>query len=171
MMQGEFSFEESDRRRAMNNTEKVLRMLERGPQVSTSLMDITHRFSTCIHNLRGRGYQIHVDKMENGLSLHTLTGFVPQVEVTDEMKLAYYSTEHWAGKRTQRMDLDGYRCCNCKSEENLQVHHWHYELFNEDLGDLMTLCESCHKRIHEYESVKTHFPHFVPQAIADKLKG
>jgi len=50
------------------------------------------------------------------------------------------------------MRLDGYQCQgkDCGSRVRLQVHHKTYVRFgNERMGDLVTLCESCHAKEHE----------------------
>lgn len=40
-------------------------------------------------------------------------------------------------------------CELCKSEEKIHVHHKTYEnLYNENLEDLMVLCSTCHRQIH-----------------------
>ena len=45
---------------------------------------------------------------------------------------------------------DGFQCQKCKTAKNLVVHHINYErLGHEKLSDLVTLCKSCHKKVHE----------------------
>ena len=51
----------------------------------------------------------------------------------------------------QVLQRDGWRCQNCGSLTNLQVHHLK---FRSRLGDdaesnLITLCASCHRAIHQ----------------------
>ena len=62
----------------------------------------------------------------------------------------YMETEVWKGLSKQRMKIDGWKCCECKSAENLQVHHIHYPLVwgEESIDDLRTLCDECHKNLH-----------------------
>ena len=95
---------------------------------------------------------------------------MPLIEVTDEMKAAYYETAHWNETRSQRLFKDGFTCRSCMSVTDLQVHHWVYELFEESIEDLMTLCRECHERFHSYDSVKIHFPKYVTCEVANKLK-
>ncbi len=121
-----------------------------------------------VKQLRLKGYEI-LTQRRGKIALYTLLGFTPQVEVTDEMKSAYYMTEHWRTMRSVRLNYDNFRCCICQANQLLQVHHWRYDLFDEDLMDLLTLCESCHERIHEYANVQVHFPHFVSPDIAQRL--
>lgn len=63
----------------------------------------------------------------------------------------YMNSPAWTAKRQQRLDLDGYKCrtCGCTFDVRpLQVHHVTYErLGHEDLGDLITLCSTCHEAI------------------------
>lgn len=160
---------DDDKVRIANNTERILALLQRGPKTSDELIQVTHRFSACVKTLRERGYVIAVEVRDGGQSLHTLVIYTPMVRVTDAMKDAYYKTAHWQEARRQRLALDGYQCCHCHCRGNLHVHHWHYDLFNEAIEDLMTLCERCHDGIHSYESVKVHFPHSVTEAIAKRI--
>ena len=46
---------------------------------------------------------------------------------------------------------DGYRCQSCGSMQNLQVHHKEFRSHsgNDAESNLITLCASCHRRIHE----------------------
>ena len=169
MNQLTLEFTEVEKARAKNNTDRILAMLQAGPSSSVDLINVTHRFSACVKNLRDRGWQIRVDKQEDGTSIHTLIAYTPLVEVTEAMQDAYYLTEHWKLKRNERMKLDDYRCCHCKSRQLLQVHHWVYELFAESIEDLMTLCDGCHERMHDYDAVKIHFPTFVAPEIAARL--
>ena len=63
----------------------------------------------------------------------------------------YLHSPHWQETKQKRLDLDDHKCVFCKSTEKLNVHHLTYEnLNNEDvLHDLVTLCEKCHKELHE----------------------
>lgn len=46
---------------------------------------------------------------------------------------------------------DEYSCQQCYTNENLHVHHWEpYRIsFNDHLDNLVTLCSSCHSRLHQ----------------------
>lgn len=64
----------------------------------------------------------------------------------------YIASKEWQRKRLARIKLDGYKCHICGSSRNLNVHHLTYErLGHEDMEDLMTLCRSCHEKVHEIE--------------------
>ncbi|MGE5733963.1 MAG: HNH endonuclease [Acidobacteriota bacterium] len=60
------------------------------------------------------------------------------------------------------LQRDGWRCQNCGSRENLQVHHKEFRshLGQNDEQNLITLCLSCHRRVHgqstNVESLETH---------------
>ena len=69
----------------------------------------------------------------------------------------------WKKKRKEILDRDNYRCVNCSSTENLQVHHrqYHFEIkvrkFKEPWDYphalMITLCETCHQRGHQLYKV------------------
>lgn len=61
----------------------------------------------------------------------------------------YLKSRQWQEKRTVRIMLDGKVCQECGSAINLQVHHLTYDnIPNEDLSDLITLCKTCHTKLH-----------------------
>ena len=72
----------------------------------------------------------------------------------------YMRSEAWERKRSERLELDGNRCVMCGRPNGLQkdgatpilqVHHIHYRnLGHEPMEDLVSLCPTCHKRIHKY---------------------
>ena len=58
----------------------------------------------------------------------------------------------WEEISRQVRDRDGYRCGNCGSKTNLHVHHI-VPLARggtNQLSNLRTLCEDCHKKIHPH---------------------
>lgn len=134
---------------------------------SEELRLIYHRFSACFHTLRSDGHEIAMRKAEGGGFEWLWVSFTPRPPVTDEDKDAYYLSDHWKQKRKERLDFDGWQCCWCKTRDDLQVHHWRYELFAESIGDLMTLCDTCHEYMHELTQV--HFPRTVSQEIKQRL--
>ena len=70
----------------------------------------------------------------------------------------YMASRHWKEKRTIRIMLDGKVCQNCGSAINLQVHHLTYEnIPNEDMMDLVTLCKTCHEKLHAVDIEKKKF--------------
>ena len=72
----------------------------------------------------------------------------------------YMKSDAWAKKRAERLELDDNKCVMCERPNGLQkdgvtpilqVHHISYKnLGNEPMEDLVSLCPSCHKRIHKY---------------------
>ena len=72
----------------------------------------------------------------------------------------YMKSPQWAAKREERLRLDGNHCVMCGRSNGLQkdgvtpilqVHHISYQrLGNEPMADLVSLCPTCHKRIHKY---------------------
>ena len=161
---------ERDRDRENTITGRVLERLKGTPRewVSTAeLKQITHRFSACIHTLRLDGHVIDMRKVDGGGFEWVWLSCTPRPPVTDEDKEAYYLSDHWKQKRKERLDFDGWQCCWCKTRDDLQVHHWRYELFAERVIDLMTLCDTCHEYMHELTQV--HFPRTVSQEIKQRL--
>jgi 5-methylcytosine-specific restriction endonuclease McrA len=91
-----------------------------------------------------------------------------KAQVSDDMKQAYYKTQHWLSTRQQRISSDFFRCVLCGSLENIVCHHITYKrLFMEYMSDLMTVCESCHEEIHESCSMK--FPGGISVKYATQL--
>jgi len=61
----------------------------------------------------------------------------------------YLNSSSWAQRRLVVLARDGHKCAGCGSAVELHVHHCTYERFGyEPLGDLITLCETCHKAVH-----------------------
>lgn len=65
------------------------------------------------------------------------------------MNEEYYSTEEWERIKEQRKKYDDYKCKNCGSTINIQVHHKYYSFQGREniKDDLITLCEKCHNKI------------------------
>lgn len=57
----------------------------------------------------------------------------------------------WRALRATILIRDGNKCQTCGSKSDLQVHHKKYtgEPWEAPESDLITLCESCHKKAHE----------------------
>jgi 5-methylcytosine-specific restriction endonuclease McrA len=63
--------------------------------------------------------------------------------------------ERFSGNRVKTLERDGYKCTECGSTTNLQVHHKDEsgrnkpkELRNDRLDNLVTLCGKCHIKRH-----------------------
>lgn len=76
-------------------------------------------------------------------------------DISDEIKDAYENylgSEDWRLKRNERMLIDKNKCTKCGSGKNLIVHHLSYKnIGDEKMDDLITVCNSCHRKIHKHE--------------------
>ena len=73
----------------------------------------------------------------------------------------YLQTDVWRELRNKRLALDNYQCQKCRTAINVQVHHIRYpDVWGMEnvRDDLITLCESCHKKIHEYDHTNDDVP-------------
>lgn len=62
----------------------------------------------------------------------------------------YLQTPEWQQRRSYKLRRAGYKCELCNSSGRLHVHHRTYEnRGNEDLRDLIVLCEPCHQKFHD----------------------
>lgn len=62
---------------------------------------------------------------------------------------SYISSSRWQAKRLERLHHDNFTCVRCGETERLHVHHVSYHrLYDESIGDLLTLCADCHAREH-----------------------
>lgn len=95
-----------------------------------------------------------------------------KVRCSQAIRDAYYKTEHWECVRDERYQFDNYRCVACtgKCHDELNCHHLTYSrLFGEKLDDLITVCTTHHKLIHDESLLK--FPTGVDLWIAERLLG
>jgi hypothetical protein len=94
-----------------------------------------------------------------------------KVRTSDSLKLAYYETEHWKNIRERRFQFDDYRCVQCvgSCQDEIQCHHICYNLFNESLDELVTVCRRHHELIHESSLLK--FPTGISIDHAERLLG
>lgn len=62
----------------------------------------------------------------------------------------YLKSKTWDSKRRQVLKRDEYKCqLNYSHTGPMHVHHKTYErIGRERLSDLITLCENCHRLIH-----------------------
>lgn len=64
-------------------------------------------------------------------------------------RVAHMASAAWSKTRARTLKRDGYLCQGCLSVEASQVHHLTYErLGNELFIDLVSLCRTCHERVH-----------------------
>lgn len=67
----------------------------------------------------------------------------------------YLASDHWKAMRASYR-ASGLPCqCLVCDDPRFQLHHRTYtRLGREQLGDVLPLCETCHRKVHEYE--RTH---------------
>ena len=60
----------------------------------------------------------------------------------------------YAELRKQVLERDRWRCQNCGTAKNLQVHHmsWRSRLGDDCFENLITLCANCHEVLHRGKS-------------------
>lgn len=67
-----------------------------------------------------------------------------------ESYTAYLSTDAWRMIRAKVLKRDNNLCQGCLENPATQVHHLTYEhVFNEFMHELISVCKSCHDRIHD----------------------
>lgn len=79
--------------------------------------------------------------------------YVPYEPYTEKINYDdYIKSNRWAKKRFERLRIDNFQCAKCGSAKNLNVHHITYErLGEEEMNDLITLCNRCHQEVHSYD--------------------
>lgn len=89
----------------------------------------------------------------------------------------YINSEEWQAKREQRMALDNHTCQICGLQRSpLQVHHLSYAHFgNEPMGDLITVCKTCHEIITDIENglseLRWYYTWKAATHLADQYKA
>ena len=67
-----------------------------------------------------------------------------------EQYALYLQSPHWRETRLVKLRMSGFSCDACGFTHKLQVHHLTYRnLSKERPGDLMVLCDRCHKLSHD----------------------
>jgi len=65
----------------------------------------------------------------------------------------YLQSEAWSQKREKVIARDRYLCQACLSAQAVEVHHLTYKNMGcEPLFELISVCSSCHAKIHQKES-------------------
>lgn len=88
----------------------------------------------------------------------------------------YLKSPEWAKKRKAAFDRDN-QCKLCgdrgaKTGNPLVVHHMTYErIFNEEMSDLITLCNKCHGYVHEESAGFKHLHPKVYHLLSDQAKA
>ena len=82
---------------------------------------------------------------------NSIEGVVDWFIISSEIDYkCYLGTAVWDEKRKEKLKEAEYKCQLCsKKDIKLHVHHNTYErIGNEDMNDLIVLCEDCHKKFH-----------------------
>ncbi len=86
----------------------------------------------------------------------------------------YIMSRHWREHPARLAELaaSGFRCRLCNhdgSESPLEVHHRTYaNLFNEQVGDLTTLCRRCHRVVTDHQR-RLRYADVRPKIVDVKL--
>lgn len=86
-------------------------------------------------------------KMLSSLEIpENLLTFPPERKYKD-----YLQSHEWKMKAQQKRNQEGNRCQLCNANKTmLHVHHRTYQnLYNEEMSDLVVLCDKCHKKFHD----------------------
>lgn len=152
--------------------EFMLQRLKEGPLSTVEAERVQHRGQATIRALRERGHRIDTVN-QDGQRVYLWKSYDDsRIEVTPQLQDLYYLTPHWRLLSGQRRAFDGHRCCQCSAFKELNVHHWQYKLFYEDMRqDLMTLCRPCHEAVHGFLSgSQVHFPRFLHKDIVARIQ-
>ena len=77
--------------------------------------------------------------------------------------------KEWRGKRQKILNRDNNKCVYCGEVHNLQVHHKYYSKYpngfrvspwNYPDDALITLCDRCHKKVHDKKKIKTYYRNY-----------
>ena len=62
----------------------------------------------------------------------------------------YLKSQEWYILKNLALKYSNYKCSKCGETENLNIHHLNYNnIGNEEISDLITVCNSCHKEFHK----------------------
>jgi hypothetical protein len=158
---------DEDRESSARQAKTLLACLKAGEWITTQhlVVHVGHRFSTSVQSLRELGWIIDKRPGEGRQYEYKLIGKVDLKPIEKSWADKYRDSAHWKARRQQRLTVDGFKCCDCKATENLEVHHWRYDLFEERLQDLMTLCHDCHQRLHARDCLRLSFPKKIDEKL------
>lgn len=151
------------------NDFKMLNRLRSGPLSTRQAEHFLHRGQAVIGRLKEYGFDIDTQNGDTYVLRREPSEL--RIDVTSEIRDAYYSTQHWKTIAKARKQMDGFSCLQCKTSVGLETHHWCYYLFEEHLNDLATLCAICHDMVHEYAkgSRVMHFPRTLSQEMVNRI--
>jgi 5-methylcytosine-specific restriction endonuclease McrA len=71
----------------------------------------------------------------------------------------YMHTPLWRKKKFKTHRRDGYKCVVCGASGRLETHHLTYiRIYVEKIGDLVSLCPSHHRAVHEHAKKQIESP-------------
>jgi 5-methylcytosine-specific restriction endonuclease McrA len=149
----------------------IVARLNEGPATCREIDRLTPaRGQALIRTLRTEGHLI-LTRARDGKRSYIYKGFNPRTVKIRKFRDIYYQTPHWREVREQRLIIDRYTCVQCGDQNELEIHHWVYNLFAEDpQQELVTLCKSCHEFVHQSISGSIcHFPDYGDEDTARKL--
>lgn len=76
----------------------------------------------------------------------------------------------YGGLHFQVLKRDNFQCANCRETEQLHVHHKDEDVTHNTLENLVTLCQSCHKRIHHTGELNNHYKHITKEQIVRAIE-
>lgn len=91
----------------------------------------------------------------------TINGHGPgKVATKPKWYTKYLNSKWWGSRKLMFLKFWNYRCCICRSDKHVEVHHNNYNnLYRESMNDCVVLCRKCHKRHHRYmEALPTVMP-------------
>lgn len=81
----------------------------------------------------------------------------------------HLKSAEWAQRRVRRLARSGHQCEACGCRERLHVHHLTYaRIYNEDIDDLMTLCQLHHSLAEQLVEGRDLSRNGDPQDLARK---
>jgi len=94
----------------------------------------------------------HQQWMDKRRALYEKMQSFPRASVRKRVYYEYLQSVEWKQKRLLILHRDGGQCFNCKSMDDLQVHHLSYQYVGDERTvDLITVCRDCHEMIHGIE--------------------
>lgn len=107
---------------------------------------IEYKFEQALANLSIQPSDSKYDRTESFI-------FNPDLHnqfMSAQQKATYLASPEWQTRKLQVLTRDNFRCKSCGSSHNLECHHISYTyLGTEPLSHLVTLCRSCHQKIHD----------------------
>lgn len=166
---GEFARKYHERVSAQAEALQRLRCREEMTDVRWKELHPGSRLAPTIDKLRN-AHGFHIDGDGKTVSPYTMKDTLQMpalVAVTHDIKEAYYASTHWADTRERRFEHDGHRCVLCRSHSIHTAHHMFYDLFNEAMPHLITVCADCHDTCHSQS--KLAFPSGIRAEHAVRL--